>query len=281
MRLAPCARRKPSHKPASATMSEAQPRRRHHHQNPLAKALHFIQLARRLVAGNIMLIFVVVGLGLNIWIFAEVAGEVYEGETQAFDNFVLKMFRDANDPANAAGPQWLANAARDITALGSIAVLMLVTFVVLGYLAFRRQWAWAGLVALASFGGAILTWALKGLFQRARPDVVPHLDVVTSYSFPSGHAMISAVVYITLGAMLARVATERRVKLYFLSIALVLAGLVGLSRVYVGVHYPTDVVAGWSAGMIWAAMCWLLATWLERRSRMHGQRLSEEKQQAG
>jgi undecaprenyl-diphosphatase len=76
---------------------------------------------------------------------------------------------------------------------------------------------------------------------------------------------MSAVVYLTLGALLARLADQRRVKLYFLAVAALLTLLVGLSRVYLGVHYPTDVLAGWSAGLVWATLCWLAARSLQRR----------------
>ena len=252
----------------------------HHHQTLWQRLVRFARLVQSLAAGRLILGLMLAAIAVNTWIFIEVAEEVVEGETQAFDELVLKALRDPQDLSAPAGPEFLAKVARDITALGSIAVLLIVTFTVVGYLLFARQWNWAGVVATASIGGMLLTWLLKDLFERARPDVVPHLDVVTSYSFPSGHSMISAVVYLTLGAMMARLARRRRIKLYCLAVALLLAFLVGLSRVYVGVHYPTDVVAGWSAGMTWAGICWLGATWLERRSRLRGGELAAEKRDA-
>jgi undecaprenyl-diphosphatase len=136
---------------------------------------------------------------------------------------------------------------------------------VLGYLVIARRHHAAIFILVATVGGALLSTALKGLYSRPRPDVVPHLASVTSYSFPSGHAMLSAVVYLTLGALLARLVEGRWTKLYFVGVAVLLTILVGSSRVYLGVHYPTDVAAGWAAGVGWAVLCWLLARHLQHR----------------
>lgn len=106
---------------------------------------------------------------------------------------------------------------------------------------------------------------LKMGFDRVRPDLVPHGSFVYTASFPSGHALMSAVTYLTLGALLASVHSPARVKAYFLAVAMVLTLLVGVSRVYLGVHWPTDVAAGWSVGAAWALMSWLLMRWLQKR----------------
>jgi undecaprenyl-diphosphatase len=109
---------------------------------------------------------------------------------------------------------------------------------------------------------------LKEFFERPRPDLVPHGAEVFTASFPSGHAMMSAVVYLTLGALLARVETGLRVKAFVLSVSVLLTVLVGISRVYLGVHWPTDVLAGWTVGAAWAVMCWLIARVLQRKGRV-------------
>jgi undecaprenyl-diphosphatase len=119
---------------------------------------------------------------------------------------------------------------------------------------------------LASAAGAIiLSSVLKWTVDRARPKLVPHLSDVYTSSFPSGHSMMSAAIYITLGSLLARFVKERRAKVFVLSMAIVITILVGVSRVYMGVHYPTDVLAGWTAGTVWAIVCWLVARWLQER----------------
>jgi undecaprenyl-diphosphatase len=113
----------------------------------------------------------------------------------------------------------------------------------------------------------LLNLLLKLGFDRPRPDLVPHLTEAYQTSFPSGHSMSSAATYLTLGAMLARVQPSRRLKIYFLSLAIAVMLLVGFSRVYLGVHWPSDVLAGWAAGAIWALACWLLAWWLTMKLR--------------
>ena len=153
---------------------------------------------------------------------------------------------------------------RDLTSLGSAAVLGLVTTVVVGFLLIRRTYHAIGLVLVATVGGLLLSLLLKGFFSRPRPDIVPRLAEVYTSSFPSGHSMLSAVVYLTLGALLARLVERPALKVYVLTVAMLLALLVGFSRVYLGVHYPSDVLAGWSVGLSWAILCWLVARRLQR-----------------
>ncbi|MCW2244092.1 phosphatase PAP2 family protein [Azospirillum canadense] len=211
-----------------------------------------------------LLLGVAVAAGL-ILSFALLAGEVMEGETAAFDRAVLMALRVAGDPAVPLGPAWLQNAARDITALGSIAVLSLITAIALGFLLLQGKRGAAALVLLAVGGGMTLSSLMKDQIGRARPDLVPHGDVVFTASFPSGHSLLSAVVYLTLGAMLARFVQGRRQKAYVLVVAIGLTLLIGCSRVYLGVHWPTDVLAGWCLGAAWASLFWMVALWLQRR----------------
>jgi undecaprenyl-diphosphatase len=121
------------------------------------------------------------------------------------------------------------------------------------------------LVLAASAGGLIISSLLKHEFERRRPSVVPHLATVYTSSFPSGHSMMASAVYLTLGALLTRIVPERSAKVYFIAVAILVAILVGLSRVYLGVHYPTDVLAGWTAGSVWALVCWQVARYLQQR----------------
>jgi undecaprenyl-diphosphatase len=201
-------------------------------------------------------------------IFGKIADEVMDGQTHAFDEALLRALRNPADLADPIGPAWLELVMRDITSLGSFTVVALLTLVAIGYLVIDGKRAAASLVVVAIAGGVVLSEGLKHLFARPRPDLVAHLVEVQTASFPSGHAMLSAVTYLTLGALLARIQSRRRLKAYVISVAILLTLLTGASRVYLGVHWPTDVLAGWSAGAAWAMGCWLLAMWLQSRGRI-------------
>lgn len=198
------------------------------------------------------------------WCFLEVADEVAEGETQPVDEWVVHSLRHASDPSNPIGPPWLEEAFRDLTALGGITVLVLIIGTVAGYLWIYRAYHSIWLVLSASLGGLLLSTIFKGMFRRPRPDLTPYLTHVANSSFPSGHTMNSAVVYLTLGLMLAQLSNRRRLKVYFITVATLLTVLVGMSRVYLGAHYPSDILAGWTAGVAWAGICWLVARRLRR-----------------
>jgi undecaprenyl-diphosphatase len=198
--------------------------------------------------------------------FVWVSDLVVEGTTQHFDERVLRSLRRSDDPSLPIGPAWLRIAALDITALGSGTVLGLVVAVIAGFLLLQGLRRTAGFIVVASVGGWLLNALLKELFQRPRPGVVPHLSEVMTLSFPSGHAMTSAAVYLTLGALLMRLADRRATKIYCMACAMLIAVLVGITRVYLGVHYPTDVLAGWLVGLSWALVCWLVERALERKT---------------
>ena len=247
------------------------------------------------------LLVVVVGT----WAFVELAGEVMEGDTQAVDEMILRAMRrhemraaplerewvealadNIQSAGEAApldreeieaavqkpvptavpvGPDWLPELVRDLTALGGYLVLIIVTAAVVGFLVLDRKYHVAAYVVAAVVSGYLITMGLKNWFERPRPALFPHLHDVGSASFPSGHSMMSAVVYLTLGTLLMALVKSRRLKFYFLSVALLLTVSVGMSRVYLGVHYPSDVLAGWAAGLAWSTACWLLARRLQRK----------------
>lgn len=194
-----------------------------------------------------------------------------EGDKFAVDRAILRGLRTAADPAVPVGPHWILPAMMDVTALGSVTILTIITVLSVGFLLALRRRSTALFVGLAVISGALLSAALKAFFFRPRPEIVPHLVEVTSASFPSGHAMNSAFVYLTLAALLARSQRGRRVRIYLISVAMILTLLVGVSRVYLGVHWPTDVLAGWSAGAIWAAICSVIERALLRQDPMDGE----------
>jgi undecaprenyl-diphosphatase len=145
---------------------------------------------------------------------------------------------------------------RDVSALGSTVVLTIAVLAVAGYLFVVHAPQKALFLILAVSAGTLLNRVLKGFFDRPRPDVVEHGSYVVNESFPSGHAANSAIVYLTLGMMLARVEASHAAKVYMFSVCTLLTAMVGVSRIYLGVHWPTDVVAGWILGVGWALLSW-------------------------
>lgn len=235
-------------------------------------AFSFVTRMRRrefMALGALLLIVV------GVWVFIEIADEVVEGESQKLDARIVRMFRQADDPSQLIGPHWLAESARDVTSLGGATVLLLVIFIVAGSLALMRKYHAMWLVLIASITGQIASHLLKLSFDRDRPDVVPHLTEVSTTSFPSGHAMASAVVYLTLAAILMRLTPKWKLKLYILSIGLFMTLLIGMTRIFLGVHYPTDVLSGWAAGLVWALLCWVVALYLQKTGAVESENQGE------
>jgi undecaprenyl-diphosphatase len=192
-------------------------------------------------------------------VFGVIAEEAVEGDTNAFDRRGLLLFRSAANPGQLLGPAWLAEGFRDLTSLGSVVVLSIIVITVLGYLALtRNRFAFISILGSVLIG-QVLSTGLKDLFERARPDLIPGAPHVFTSSFPSGHATLSAVTYLTLAAMLARLEPRRAVKVFLMAVAFMLTALVGVSRVALGVHWPTDVLAGWCVGSAWALLCMKIA----------------------
>jgi undecaprenyl-diphosphatase len=202
---------------------------------------------------------------LGVVAFIALLDEVREGDSMNFDNRVLRSLRKPDDPAKLVGPWWVHSVVRDVTALGSGVVLLMVVGAVLGFLIMIRRYHMMWLVLVATIGATAINETIKGIVDRPRPTVVPRLTEVTNESFPSGHSAMSAAVYLTLGGLLAQTVSRRRIKLYFVFVAMTVTFLVGISRIALGVHYPTDVLAGWATGLVWALLCWLVARYLQRR----------------
>lgn len=211
---------------------------------------------------NILLVGLIVSALL--FLFLRLATSVAQGETQSLDEQIVRALRMPDNPALPRGPAWLRYAMEDVTALGGATVLTLVVVTICGFLFLQGRTHTALLVLLNSAAGAIAVDLLKRFFERPRPSIVPHLRHVVSDSFPSGHAMQSAILYLTLGALMMRVAERRLTKIFCMSMAILLTLLIGASRVFIGVHYPTDVVGGWILGFLWALGAWLTARRFER-----------------
>lgn len=222
---------------------------------------HRIKLSGMRIRHNfeLRLLWPILLLGVALWAFLKIAGEVLDGDVHTIDRLILQACRINGQPGQLVGPIWFQEGVRDITALGSPMVLTLTVLTVWGYLLVTRQHAMAWLAVLASSGGWAVSIGLKALFSRARPEAVYHATVASGYSFPSGHAMMSAAVFLTLAALAARLTPRTWLRVYAVGAAGLMAGLVGLSRVYLGVHWASDVAAGWAAGAAWALLCWLLA----------------------
>jgi len=205
----------------------------------------------------------------GVWGFAELADEVLEQEQDItqFDRHLLLSLREADDPSDPIGSHRVEVAVRDVTALGSGVILGFVTLVTVVFLLIRSDYRTAVILTAAVAGGGILSSLLKDAFERPRPDLVPLEMQVTTLSFPSGHAMASAATYLALAALLAEEERSRMLSVFWVAVALFLTVAIGFSRVYLGVHWPTDVLAGWAGGAAWALLVWGVARWLRVRQR--------------
>ncbi len=198
----------------------------------------------------------------SLWAFLELLDEVQEGETAAFDSALLLALRTAENAP--IGPPVLQEVMRDFTALGGIAVLTLITGLVAVFLVLKRDSRTALFLITAVGSGILASTLAKTVIDRPRPDLVPHGSIVSTASFPSGHSLMATLVYLTLAIVIARGQSSPRVKAYVIGVAVALSLAVGASRVYLGVHWPTDVLAGWALGSGWAIGAWAVATALER-----------------
>jgi undecaprenyl-diphosphatase len=194
-------------------------------------SLFRIPMRSMMEARTLIALLVTVGAML---VFAEFVDRVVDGDTRGFDESVFLALRDKQNPAQPIGPAWLQVLFRDITSLGGYAVVMLISLAVIGYLLMDGKRAAALWVLFSVGGGAVLSNLLKLAVERPRPDLVAHMVEVHTTSFPSGHATLA------------------------------LTFLIGISRIYLGVHWPTDVLAGWCVGAAWATLCWRIALALQR-----------------
>jgi len=202
----------------------------------------------------------VLSLGLigAVWFFLGLASEVMEGDTLALDRSLLLMLRTPGDPHHPIGSRGLQEAMRDITALGGTMFLTFLTLMaVVAFLLHRKRLhalVLSGAVLLSVIGSDVL----KEIYGRPRPDLTPHGSYVYSASFPSGHSMHAAVAYLTLAMLISTLETRRATKALAYGVAIFLLVAVGISRVYLGVHWPSDVLGGWCLGAAVALGAWMV-----------------------
>ena len=215
-------------------------------------------------------VIVLAALGAFGWA-AYIVDELTDGDTFRLDSAILLALRRPGDLATPIGPAWLEQSAIDISALGGFTLLWLLGGAALVLMAYTRRRAEAAWLGASLVGASLLNTLLKLYLHRPRPQVVPHLAAVANASFPSGHAMISAAIYLTIGAMLAETQRQVAARTFIMAFAGALVLMIGCSRVYLGVHWPSDVLAGWCFGGVWAVVVFAANRWLRRA---HARRLA-------
>ena len=219
--------------------------------------MHMLRREQRLLA-------LLLAIAALLFAALKLASEMLEGDTLAFDRWLLAALRIPGNPGTPIGPLWVREAMIDITALGGTTLLTIIAVLAIIFLLLLGRFRHAAFTALATGGGAVMGAMLKAMFARPRPEVVPHLIEVHSLSFPSGHSLNSAIVYLTLAILLARELAFWRLRIFVVGAAAMLVLLIGFSRIYLGVHFPSDVLAGWSVGAAWALLMGIIADLLHR-----------------
>jgi undecaprenyl-diphosphatase len=214
-------------------------------------------------ARDLQLLGALAAIGCLLLVFIKIGRAVSVAGTDEMDKTILMFFRTT--PDDPVGSENFTAAVMHISALGSGAVTGLIVLIVTLFCAFAGHWRYAALMVACSVGTGLAMWILKGFYERDRPSVVTHIDPPGGHSFPSGHSMISAALYMTLAVLLSRTLERRRLRVFVIAAGASIALLIGVSRMYLGVHYPTDVLAGWTAGLIWALVCGLIVRKLGQR----------------
>jgi len=203
-------------------------------------------------------------------LFVTILGDAIEDGAQfSFDRAILLWARGGSAHGAPIGPAWFRAAMIDITAIGGVTVLVLMVALVAGFLALRRHWLTLALVLGGTISGSLAVTLVKNLVARPRPTITDHLVSVSTLSFPSGHAANSAIVYLTMATLLGQLVEGRAARTYLFAGTALIVTLIGASRVYLGVHWPSDVLAGWAFGTLWAVAWWAIGAWarLQRESR--------------
>jgi undecaprenyl-diphosphatase len=195
----------------------------------------------------------------GIVLFCIVSATVITGKIISIDNSILLLLRNTENTSIPVGPGWLLNFMKYITALGSIPVVILITIFTSGLLILKKEYRSLKLILFAATGGGVIELLMKEIFSRPRPQIVPHLVSVDSLSYPSGHSAITSIILLSLVLIIYNSEIKESIKLYFLYSGILLIFIIGISRIYLGVHYPSDVLGGWSLGLIWSSISAILA----------------------
>lgn len=197
-------------------------------------------------------------LAAGIFIFCLDSLAVVSGKLNNIDNSILLTLRNSGNTSIPIGPAWLLDFMRDISALGGVTVVVLITILTSGFLIIKREYGSLKVILLAVIAGGIFELLLKEIFARPRPQIVSHLVTVDSLSYPSGHSVMSVIIYLSLITIIFGLNINKKIKIYFLYSAIFLILLIGISRIYLGVHYPSDVLGGWALGLAWSSISILL-----------------------
>jgi undecaprenyl-diphosphatase len=214
-------------------------------------------------AKDLRLVAILAAIGALVFAFIKIGRSVSGGGTTGFDEAILLALRDA--PDDPIGPPSLTAAVMHISALGSGAVTGLIVLITTLFFAVSKHYRYALLMLACSLGTLAGMALLKEFYERERPTVVTHIDPPGGHSFPSGHSMISAALYMTLAVLIARTLKTRRQRVFVVAMGAIVMMMIGVTRLYLGVHYPTDVLAGWTAGLLWALVCGLIVEWFGKR----------------
>ncbi|OGU71635.1 MAG: hypothetical protein A2V93_06405 [Ignavibacteria bacterium RBG_16_34_14] len=236
---------------------------------PVKKLISLKDFLHELITKEIKVLLVILVLLICVLTFLEIGDAISAGETRQFDLSIIEFFRAEDDFNKPMEPTWVTEFMTDITSLGGGYILAIITIFVSIFLILQKRYDAFWLLLAATIGGTLISFWLKDIYDRERPDLIYRLVTVTSFSFPSGHSMMSAVLYLTQAAIVARFQRTWKIRIYILSIALLLTLIIGFSRVYLGVHYPTDVIGGWTIGLAWASLCWCIAWYIQRRKRLN------------
>jgi undecaprenyl-diphosphatase len=216
-------------------------------------------------------------IGALVVVFLKIAHEANDG-SESLDRAILLGLR--NNPDDPIGSDGVQAAIMHLSGLGSGAVTSLVCVIAVTFLCLAGRWRFAGLVIACAAGTLVMMLILKGIFERPRPDFVRWIDPPGDESFPSGHSMIASALYPTLAVLIARALPTRRLRVFTVVCGVFMAGMIGLSRLYLGVHYPTDVLAGWTVGCTWALVCGIVARKLAPNVAAHERALAADDDQS-